>query len=296
MDVGVVGVPFNSDGTRGGVARMPSVLRAHGLVERLTAAGVAVRDEGDVPAGASDPRRDEASGIIAVEAVAEVAVGVRRRVAEVLRAGVFPLVVAGECSVLLGALAALRGEYGAAGLLFVDGHEDTWPPHASLSGDVADMELGLALGRHVDGLPGSLRAMLPVIGPDDVVLLGPRDAAEMEAAGVGSLRDELWLADDVQLHTRLEDVVTGAAAHLDRRCAAWWLHVDLDVLSTAALPAVDAPQPGGLSWAELGELTRTALRGGHVKGMDVTIYDPDLDESGAHATRIVDYLVETLGG
>lgn len=290
MDVSVIGVPFNSDGTSLGVARMPAALRRHGLVRRLRDVGPSVCDAGDVTVDVADTRRDAATGIVAVEAVAGVAGRVRERVAAVLRDRGFPLVVAGECSVVIGALAALRGECGAAGLLFVDGHEDTWPSHASPTGDVADMELGLALGRHLPDLPEPLRGMLPVLRPDDVVLLGPRDRGEMEAAGVGSLRDELWLVDAEQLRDRLGDVVTGAVAHLDRTSPAWWLHVDLDVLSTAALPAVDAPQPGGLEWDELGELTRIALGGSRVRGMDVTIFDPDLDPSGAYAERIVEYL------
>ena len=108
------------------------------------------------------------------------------------------------------------------------------------------MELGLALGRDLAGVSGPLRGMLPLLKPEEVVVLGPRDRREMESAGVPSLRDDLWFVDDGQLAAGLQDIVAGAVAHLDRATPAWWLHVDLDVLSTTALPAVDYLQPGGL--------------------------------------------------
>jgi len=69
----------------------------------------------------------------------------------------------------------------------------------------------------------------------------------------------------------------------------WWLHVDLDVLSTATLGAVDYPQPGGLSWQQLESLTENVLDLGGCGGLSVCIYNPDLD-NGAAAGRITEYV------
>jgi arginase len=74
----------------------------------------------------------------------------------------------------------------------------------------------------------------------------------------------------------------------------WWFHLDLDVLSTAALPAIDYPQPGGLDWDGLSLLATTALQHGPV-GWNVTIYNPDLDPDGTHADRIVRFLATVFG-
>jgi hypothetical protein len=49
--------------------------------------------------------------------------------------GRFPLLIGGDCPVILGALAALQDGAGGPGLLFVDGHEDAWPPRASPAGE-----------------------------------------------------------------------------------------------------------------------------------------------------------------
>jgi len=69
-----------------------------------------------------------------------------------------------------------------------------------------------------------------------------------------------------------------------------WLHTDLDVLSSAALPAVDYQQPGGFSWAQLASVAYAAIRRPSTIGWDVTIYNPDLDPHQAHASSIVTFI------
>ncbi len=62
----------------------------------------------------------------------------------------------------------------------------------------------------------------------------------------------------------------------------------------AALPAVDYPMDGGLSWGELEVITGAALAASGVLGWDITIYNPDLDPTRAHAERITAYIVGSL--
>ena len=69
----------------------------------------------------------------------------------------------------------------------------------------------------------------------------------------------------------------------------WWFHLDLDVLSTQALPAIDYPQPGGLGWDELAAVATVALSA-DPRGWDVTIHNPDLDPERVHARRIVRFI------
>jgi arginase len=56
------------------------------------------------------------------------------------------------------------------------------------------------------------------------------------------------------------------------------------------LPAVDYPQPGGLSWQQLELLTKVFLASPQVIGCDITIYNPDLDQDGSFARRIVQFI------
>jgi arginase len=60
------------------------------------------------------------------------------------------------------------------------------------------------------------------------------------------------------------------------------------------MPAVDAPQPGGLSFADLDAVLSRLLRSPRIVGADVTIFDPTLDPDGALARRLVALLRSAL--
>ncbi len=55
-----------------------------------------------------------------------------------VQAGHFPIVLGGDCSILLGAMLALQ-RIGRYGLFFLDGHADFYQPEAELHGEVASI-------------------------------------------------------------------------------------------------------------------------------------------------------------
>jgi arginase len=251
-----------------------------------------VKDYGDVSFVAPSSERG-CSGIIAESSLISMIHTVHLAVTRSLEEGRLPIVLGGDCPVLLGCLAAARSVATAnrLGLLFVDGHEDAYLPHQSTTGEAADMELGLAIGRVTPGISQELVDLLPLVDPADVSLLGIRDKAILQAEGVPSIASEFLSYNDAALIAgNIERFTRDALQHVRLHTDRWWLHVDLDVLSTEALPAVDYLQPGGLSWSQLTTLTTTALTTSGLVGMDVTIYNPDLDPDRVYARRIIDYL------
>ena len=173
--------------------------------------------------------------------------------------------------------------------MFVDGHEDAWPPALSTTGECADSELGIALGVHRSGLPSSLTAALPSLDPAATAVLGPRDDDELAQYAVPRLDGLGLIAGFASLASDPAGIAARAARLVAAAAPRWWLHVDLDVLSTVALPAVDYPQDGGLDWAQLEAVTAAALAVPGCVGASLCIYNPDLDPDGRHARRIVSY-------
>jgi arginase len=259
----------------------------------LVEIGVGVTDRADLRFPAATPARDPESHVIAPDALAAMIGVVNESVAESLDRDGFPLVIGGDCPVLIGCLGG-AARWDGARVLFVDGHEDAWPPELSTTGEAADMELGWLLGRSASRLPAQLRAAIPTLSADDVIVLGARDAHELADAGVASLGGGVRIIRPEALKEDPRGVATEAASTLARR-GPWWLHVDLDVLSTNSLAAVDYPQPGGLDWRTLIELTRGAMASPWLLGWDVTIYNPDLDPDAEGARRIVGYITSVLG-
>lgn len=86
---------------------------------------------------------------------------VREAVSAVRPSGRFPLLIRDDCPAILGALAALQAGQDRPGLLFVEAHEDAWPPRVSPTGEAADRELGLALRLFDADLAPGLRSLLP---------------------------------------------------------------------------------------------------------------------------------------
>jgi arginase len=289
-DVELIGVPTNSSGTVDGVARAPGVLRERGLSAAL-ADRPGFTDAGDLRLPSPQPRRGP-SGLQAEDAL----ITMIRRVRDAVRAarcgGRFPLLVGGDCPVLLGALAALQAEQDQPGLFFVDGHEDAWPPCASPTGEAADCELGLALRLFDADLDPRLRDILPRVRAGHVIAVGPRDADELAAARIPTLAGQLRaLIRPAELAATDCAATAAAAAFLP---APWWLHVDFDVLASTEFAAVDYPQPGGLTWKQLNQITSAALAAKGCAGWSVCIYNPDLDPDRSGADNIIGYLTQAI--
>ena len=282
--IGLLGVPTNSAATTGGVARAPTTLREVGLVEALRQ-HADVHDYGDVILPDPSPERDPITHLIDHHGLIAMVTRVRDAVTSILGDGHFPLVIGGDCPLLLGCLAAAKTNE-RIGLLFVDGHEDAYLPAQSSTGEAADSELAFALGMADASWSPELASVLPLVVPADVRIIGARDAGLLHAEGVASLGDRIAIVDGDRLSAE-PDVATAEAVWL--LPDPWWFHLDLDVLSTGALPAIDYPQPGGLGWNELSVVGTTAM-GANPTGWDITIYNPEMDPERIHAKRIVRFI------
>ncbi len=64
------------------------------------------------------------------------------------------------------------------------------------------------------------------------------------------------------------------------------MHLDADVIDDLVMPAVDYRMPGGLSWDELTRTIRTAAESGGAVGINVTIFNPELDSDRSIATAL----------
>lgn len=241
--------------------------------------------------------RDPASGVLNGPEVAAYAVALADAIGPVLDAGDVPLVLGGDCSVLLGGALTMRRR-GGFGLLFLDGHADFYQPSAEPSGEAASMDLALATG-HGPLAVGDLEGRAPLVRTEDAVVVGFRDAEEQVRDGSQPLPDSLLALDLAAVRAAgAPAAAERALAHLSRPGAPnrFWVHVDADVLDDAVMPAVDYRQPGGLSSDELATILTAAMATGRVAGVEVTIYNPALDPNGTAGAALIGALARGLGG
>jgi arginase len=289
----LIGVPYSSMAKPGGIANAIQVLREVELAERL-AVTADVRDAGDLRLLAGSGGRG-ASGLLNERALGHLVNATREAVLRCVDRGGRPVLVGGDCPVLLGALAACRDRYGVAGLLLVDGHEDAWPPQLSSTGEASDSEVAIALGR-IGDLPEPLDRLVPLLDPEAVCMLGPRDRSTIEQGGAESLAQTVALfRDDESVRAAgAEASACEAVRALAKAAPVFWLHIDLDVLRTADFPAADYTQPGGLTWNELMEIAKPALAAPDCLGCSIVIYNPDLDPNRTSAARVVRFAADLV--
>ncbi|MGK5519505.1 arginase family protein [Micromonospora sp. URMC 107] len=274
-----------------GCGKAPGALRDQGLLARLRA-----RDAGCLTAPRYDPGDwRPGDGVCHAREIADYSVALAERIGAIIDRSEFPLVLGGDCSILLGSALAMHrlGEAvgGRIGLVFVDGHSDfRHPGNASYVGAAAGEDLALVTGRGQADL-AAIEGRRPYFRDIDVVVLGIRAQDEyrldLQAAGittrpVPALRAEGAARTAQWAHDQLAD------------CAGYWVHIDVDVLDPAVMPAVDAPDPGGIAFAELEILLAGLVDTPHCLGVELTVFDPDYDPDGAYAAEIVNTVVAGL--
>jgi arginase len=275
-----------------GVDRLPGVLLQHGLADQLHA-----RRAGRVaPTVAYDTKRDSQTLTLNARGIAEYSVQLADAFTGIVERDEFPVLLGGDCSILLGSTLALRRR-GRYGLLFIDGHADFYQPEANPNGEAASMDLAFATGRGPELLT-NLEGLRPLVRDEDVVAFGFRDAQEQREYGSQSLPPAV-LAIDLQEVRRVgaRQAAQRAVEHLtaaEKSTQGFFIHLDADVVSDALMPAVDYRMPDGLSWEELRSVLETALASGRAVGIEITIYNPSLDADGSSGRELARTLIQSL--
>jgi arginase len=275
-----------------GVQSAPGALRKAGLHALLGSAGEA---RIDVPPYCDV--RDPGTGVLNPQGIATVALDLAASVGAALDGGRFPVVLGGDCSILLGPMLALRRR-GRYGLVFIDGHADFQHASDEPNGEVASLDLAIVTGRGPE-LLADLDGLRPLVRDEDVALVGYRVLGDNDHFLDEHVRDTAITVLDypgIREH--------GTVAALDRALAAvtrpgvegFWVHLDVDVLDDDLMPAVDYRHPGGITWEEAEEILRGLLRAGGARGLEVTIFNPRLDSDGSLAQRLCGLISNVVPG
>jgi len=273
-----------------GVERLPEKLLGLGFAERIGA-----RHAGRVAAPAKHATPDPATGILNARAISAWSPELADAVETVLDAGDFPVVLGGDCTIVLGSMLALKRR-GRFGLLFVDGNADFFQPEAEPNGEGASMDLAWVTG-HGPALVTDIEGRGPLVRPADAVAFAYRDHEDQKAYGSQPLPDDLKALDLPAVRAMgIEAAMREAVDHLTRpELDGFFIHIDADCLDDAIMPAVDFRVPGGLSWDELQAALRIAMASGKAVGIEITIYNPRLDQDGRAGRGLVDILASALG-
>lgn len=271
-----------------GVQDAPRVLLEMGL-----GVGLGIGKTLRIEPPAYDPRRDPGTQMLNPAGLLAYTQRLAREVSQVLDEGALPLLIGGDCSILLGPALALR-QRGRHGLLFVDGHMDYWDAKIEPCGEAASMDLALVTG-HGPALLSNIDGLAPYFRPEDCVTYGTRDHFYSSDFIETPYPPEIMRIDVKEAHALGAAGVEQALARATNgRLEGFWIHFDVDALDDRIMPAVDYRMEDGLSFAELRRLLGAAFSTGKAMGMTLTIYNPNLDPQRVVARSLVSALLEIL--
>jgi arginase len=277
-----VGAPLDCSGRSRGEEAAAEALRRAGVL-----AALGIEDRGDAHSLIDDSRPDPHSGLVAHRQVHAALAALRERVAEVLADGARPLVLGGDCSVALGALAAVREHLGGVGVAWVDGHIDAHTLATAPNAELADIVLSVLTGHEPRDIAGLADGAERIVEPGDAIVVGYRIPSKDEVSEEELVDPRIQLIPARACH-RIDAGLLGA--YVTRRLVAQrrslWVHLDVDVLDASVLPAVTYPQPGGLDWDELVALLSPMLSSPRVVGLSVADFTPNRDRDGRHLARL----------
>lgn len=274
-----------------GVELLPKALREEGLVERLSAeySGMVT------PLSPYNYKRDKETKMLNPRAIRAYSLRLAEAVKCVMQQDKLPIVLGGDCSILIGNLLALR-RLGRHGLFFIDGHSDFYLPEESPTGEVADMDLAIVSGRGPDIL-SNLEGLNPLVMERDVVVFGYRDSQQSGQYGCHDIKSTTMNAIEL-IDVKKVGLQNAAslAIHelLKNELLGFWIHLDADVLDDSIMSAVDYRLPGGITFSELTNLLELLILSKKAVGLSITIFNPTLDKDGSMTRNFVSSIVEGL--
>ncbi|MGQ8708681.1 arginase family protein [Serratia sp. TSA_198.1] len=273
-----------------GTWRAPQALMAYSLAQRLGAGAVT-----ELPQPTYSPAAQPGTRIRNGHAIRAFTLALAAEVAAVQARGDFPLVVGGDCSILLGALAGSRSA-GPLSLVHIDGHSDfrhpgNYDPQQML-GAVAGMDLALATGRGEPLLAEWPGVTGPLVPERQVLQLGERECRDADFAWpdinqTAIARIDVFAANRMGKAEIVRQIEQMLATEPEWR---FWLHLDVDVLDQTIMPAVDSPGSPGIDRLWLENIVARLLQNPMCCGMTLSVFDPELDPDGRYAALIVEML------
>ena len=293
--VAVIGVPTSAGSHHAGQDRAPAALRAAGFVSQLREAGLDVTDAGDVPGVVFTPDAADATARH-LATVVEVASGVADAVAAALAGGRLPVVLGGDCTITLGALAGLQRHDPGAALIYFDGDADLGTPQTTSSGVLDAMGIAHLLGL-ADNQLSRLGPNWPMLTDDRLVLVGYDETdPETYQAGVLEARPGLRRFADHQVRADPAGCAAGALAAVGQ-ATSLLLHFDVDAVDGRDLPLANFPHYGtGVPLRMAGELLTAFCRAPALAAVVLTEVNPSYEPTGTTLGRYVAMVSAALAG
>jgi arginase len=274
-------------GKESGVKNLPDFLQKHNFHSSLNPSDIFRLNPPTY-----SPTLDKMSGVRNADQIVNYAKDQSQLLEKVLSENKFPIVVGGDCSILIGNSLALKN-IGSFALFFLDGHTDFILPTLSQTGGAAGMDLAIVTGYGYDKLT-NIDGQKPYFKEEYIWCVGNRYYEEWYVKAV--MDSGVNYIDLNSLRKNgIKKCITDFLQMVEKeKLEGFWIHIDVDVLNDKLMPAVDSRQEDGLDYNEFNEIMRLLLTEPKAIGLEITILDPDLDISGEYTKSFVSNFCNTI--
>jgi arginase len=269
-------------------------LRTAGLARQLELLGYAITDAGDISIPQALQSADGGPGRPKnVPAIREVSRAIAATVERTLRDGAYPVIIGGDHSMAVGAIAGVARVKGPQGVIWIDAHPDLNTPATSPTGNVHGMSMAAALGEMSDLFPAT-EFPTPSADVKRLVFIALRDVDPGER--------QLILERDIHCFTMSDIDRLGMAEVVERAIEITGqgpgsVHVsfDIDSLDPSLAPGTGTPVRGGITYREAHLAMELIWRSGIANSLELSEVNPLLDEHNMTARVAIELICSALG-
>jgi len=270
--VGLLGAPLAAGSVTAGACDLaPPLLRA--TLKRIGRYDIETGRELQTQVG--DRGDVDVTGLTIEQATAPLSVAVR----ESTEAHALTLLIGGNNAITRPAVLGLGGSLDEIGLITLDAHFD-----------MRDTKEGLSNGNPIralleDGLPGANIAQVGLAS------FANSAAMHKDAEEAGNLAITI---SDVR-REGIEQAIAHALDHV-AHCDALVIDCDIDVIDRAQMPGAPGARPAGMAVTDFFAAVRKLASDPRVRVIDLTEWDPSLDETDLSALTAGRWMAECLAG
>ncbi|HLY61770.1 MAG TPA: arginase [Terriglobia bacterium] len=293
----ILGVPLDLGQERRGVDMGPSAVRAAGLNSALKGLGLKVEDAGNIYVKLPEEQHFGDKRAKYLKEIAETCQESANRVCQTLEAGLFPISLGGDHSIVVGTQAGVskyyRDHQKAIGCIWIDAHADMNTPESSPSGNVHGMPFAATLGIGPEPL-AQIYGYAPKIQPQHCVLIGARNLDERERTMVKDSGINVFTMRAID-EQGMSEVMQKSLALATNGTAGFVVSFDMDVVDPSEAPGVGTPVNGGITFREAHLAMEMISDSKKMLALEIVEVNPILDIANKTAILAVDLATSALG-
>lgn len=202
----------------------------------------------------------------------------------------FPIVLGGDCSILLGTMLGLR-KAGRYGLFFIDGHTDYVLPEHSETAGAAGMDLSFVTG-HGHKKLSDIQGLSPYVEEENTFCIGNREYTDWYVDLIKKSNINYYDLAAIRQSGIKKIISDFLQMTKNKKLDGFWIHVDVDVLNDEIMPCVDSRAEDGLNYEELREILIPLLSSELATGIEITILDSTIDKENKYVSEFCNQMVD----